>query len=237
MKTIMITAAVTAVVTVVTTLLAKLILDWTIQSATKSRGKRWIVRSLRRCWLRFGIWRISKVLVRLFRDTGGIQNLDIRGYKTALTQAQHANHPCHIFAFMNIKQPKVMPKLSDYLIANGIEKLANEGRLVKLPQPQLADVSPVFWGGKPSEARLYTIAYNANRDEAKSREDKSDEERCCMECHAWPSFDACPRVRYSFQDYSETEGNITRYGRKALLDEASGACQRCWENDVWRPDV
>ena len=80
------------------------------------------------------------------------------------------------------------------------------------------------YGHQPPEARTCKISYNENPVEAKDRED-----RLCLEMHTHMISEDCPRRRYEFRNFEETEGNTTTYRIEAWPVEGSEACQLCWE--------
>ena len=209
--------------------LAKATYGWVTPSVKNSRLRRQMVRAIQTQWDRYGIWRTTKGIRRRFKAKGGIQHINIEKYRTVLVKRNSTSQNVQMFGFMEVKQPRFAPTLTDFLIASAIERLANKGHIVKLPEAQIEGVSAMFWAGQPVEAKSFTFAYNANPNESKVREEKATEERCCKEIHAWSFTLECPRQRYTFQDREEIDGNVTRYYKQSNLNEEAGDCLRCWE--------
>ena len=108
------------------------IIFWAWCKVFNSRGVRWIQRGLQNLWFWYGIWRISSVLEKWFKSGRRITNLGIGDLKHALSTVRTAKSS-NLFSFMQLKQPRLSPRLNDYFISNALERLATKGKLVKLP--------------------------------------------------------------------------------------------------------
>ena len=118
---------------------------------------------------RYSIWRTQQPVMRWFESLD-LRWVSITQYQYALAPSQDSMRSIRVFSPMEdrLKQPRLSPKLNDYLIATAIERLASKGHLVKLPEPQIG--SPYSHGGyAPAKATTYTIAYNADPAEASTQ--------------------------------------------------------------------
>ena len=204
---------------------------WGLSRIWKNRLRSWGLHKLRAIWHSYGIWRTARVVQGWFGTTMTIRHLSINEYHSVRSGNASFSNGLNAFSFMELKQTFLSPRLSDYFIANAIERLANKGKLVKLPQPQMGR-SYGHSGHQPAEATSYKIAYNADPTEAKEIERKAEEERSCIECHYWGIVDEiCGRKRYTFEHWETQDGNRTTYYTNPLLQEDSGECLRCWQQE------
>ena len=175
----------------------------------------------------YAVRRISKPIANWFKSYC-IQGLNIRDYRRALESDSRTI--LGTFSVMQLKRPSLTPRLNDYLIAHAVKRLARKGKVVWLPQWKL--IGPFLnLKYEPAEAEIWNIAYNKDPKEAETRKSKSEEERCCIEYHYSFGGKSCPRIRYTFQPWTTTEGNTTRSGINSLLQDGAGDCERCWERD------
>ena len=203
---------------------------WGLSRIWKSRLRSWGLHKLRALWHFYGIWRTARAVREWFGAKMTIRHLSINQYYSVRSERASFSNGLNAFSFMELKQPLLGPRLSDYFIAKAIERLTNKGKLVGLPQAQIGG-SYTWLGHQPAQATSFTIAFNSNPTGARERELKAEEERCCIECHYWGiAKDVCNRKRYAFDSWEEKEGNKTTTYTKPVLQEESGECLRCWEH-------
>ena len=173
--------------------------------------------------------RTRKVVRNWFGADRRIIHLDINDFDRATWTKEQHKPQVRKFSFMNLKQPRLAPKLDDHYIAAAIEDLCKNGTLVKLPEPQIGGgYSHV--GCQPAEPKTQSIQhFGGSPSDARKREAEAEIDRRCIECHYWPIVEKCPRTRYSFQSIKEEEGNRTTYRTKIILNGEDGTCKRCWE--------
>lgn len=181
---------------------------------------------------RYSIWRTQQPVMRWFESLS-LKWVSTTQYQQALSLSQDSMRGIRVFSPMEgrLKQPWLSSKLSDYLIASAIERLASKGCLVKLPEPQIGS-SYSHAGYAPAGATTCKITYNADPAEARTRERKAEEDRGCIESHYWRLVPWCPGDRYTFQNIEEVvEPNVKRYRIQIIPNNDAIGCRRCWESD------
>ena len=203
---------------------------WALSRIWKSRIKSWVLHKLPALRHSYGIWRTERAVQGWFGTTMTIRHLSINQYNSVSSGSAYFSSGLSAFSFMELKQPFLSPRLSDYFISKAIERLTNKGKLVKLPQPRIGGTYSSI-GNQPAQATAYTIAFNEDPKVAGQREADAEQERCCIECHYWGiAKEVCNRKRYAFDSWDETEGNRTTSYNRPVLQEGSGECLRCWEH-------
>ena len=200
------------------------------RKAIDSGALHWLRVNTSRVLIRYAVWRASRALREWFSDKN-ITHFPIQDLEAQPSIPNSVARGVQRFAFMQLGQPALCPKLNDYIIASGIRNLIHKGNLVRLPEARIGG-SYTNIGYQPNDAQSYTIAINKDPIQAKACEEAAELERKCKECHAWPITPACSRQRYSFESSEVIEGNRTTYTTQSVLNEGADECGRCWEQNI-----